>query len=332
MYRKTIGMMIAIMLLVLAGTDCVFAATNNDDDIATQTEEIVNRPDAVKKFKALSSSNAVVLKWKKVPNAKKYKIKWNCEGKKGSFTTTKTSIVHKVPVDKTYTYSIVAIDKNGNSSKSVKVKGEAVKTMYYQITFKAAVKLTTHTKEKYSHKFRANQTVVAKGFHGGRYFFDYKCKDGKTRTFYAMKIRIKNPKITHIDVKRTYSKEEAELYVNQKGISSATKYLIWANTYTQKEYIFKGKKGKWKLIKGPWLVSTGRATMPTSSGKTSIKSKSKSEHGIPLWNITSFFSIHGRASSWKMGWPRSGACVRNTNEHATWIYKNCPVRTGVYVY
>jgi len=131
--------------------------------------------------------------------------------------------------------------------------------------------------------------------------------------------------------KSKHSTREATDFVNQKGLKSKTKYLIFVNTYTQQEYIFKGKKGKWKCLYS-WPISTGRPSTPTGTGLTKIKQKDPSEHGLPHWSVCGVFSIHGLPSGAKVNYPTSGACVRNYNKNAKWIYKNCKIGTAVFVY
>ena len=369
MRKKLIALLLTIAMMAVAGPLEAFAtvegdasAADNEQVITLEEEATTETPEtmaAVKNFKALSGNKVVLLKWKKYEGdfdhyliqrklVKKYDMK---KGKYIKYTDSKwktvkngskvkasaTQLKNKVAVDTTYKYRIyaVAVAADGTESKSeaATVNGEAVKTMYYKLTFKAGVTLTSHSGGSYKTTFKKGQTIIANGFDNGKYVFEWKCKDGKTRIYNAMKIRMKKASVTHLDNSRTYSKAEAELYVNSKGITSGTKYMIWVNLYSQKLYVFKGTKNKWKLVKGPWTVSTGRATMPTTSGKTAFRRKLSRQHGIPMWNVCDRFSIHGQQSWWKIdGVPRSGACVRNTNAHAKWIYNNCALRTGVYVY
>ena len=60
-----------------------------------------------------------------------------------------------------------------------------------------------------------------------------------------------------------WTKDFKEYYVNLKGFSSKTKYLIWTSTYTQRVNLFQGKKGKWKLIKS-WRCTSGKFYHPTA--------------------------------------------------------------------
>ena len=61
-------------------------------------------------------------------------------------------------------------------------------------------------------------------------------------------------------------------FVNNRGYSSNTQYLVWANLATQKVNVFQGSKGKWKLIKVFRCASGARAT-PTPQGVTYVTYK-----------------------------------------------------------
>jgi hypothetical protein len=359
MRKKLVAILMLAAMLVVSGPLEIFAAeeaatTGDATAVAVENEDaVVTAQEAgdkeVPNFRALANHKCVILKWSKVEGAESYRVTVSGNGLKNKqlLDANKLTVTHKgLPVDDVintksgpkmksdYTYKIVALDGSANEIAASTVKGYPVRALYYKITFKKAATLTSHTGGSKKTTFKAGQVVYAKGFTSGKYIFDYKCKDGKVRTYHSMKIRVKAALWKkHIDVDKTYTEEEATLYVNKRGLKSSTKYLIWVNPYTQKEYIFKGKKGKWKLVKGPWVVSTGRATMPTATGSTAFRRKLPSQHGTPYWNVTDFFSIHGKQKRWPdLGWPQSGACVRNTTPHAKWIYNTCPLRTRVFVF
>ena len=97
-------------------------------------------------------------------------------------------------------------------------------------------------------------------------------------------------------------------------------------------YIFSGSTGNWRLIAGPWSVSTGAPSTMTSTGVARIKQQDYYNDYLYYWSVVSWFSIHGRLPEWPMGYPYSNGCVRNTDEHAGYVYYNCPIGTTVYVY
>ena len=150
--------------------------------------------------------------------------------------------------------------------------------------------------------------------------------------------------------------ESAEYFVNSRPYrSSKTNKLIWINTYTQRMYIFdkNPSTGKWVLnnsCKTGWAISTGRSSAPTirtidpkssnlDSGRKigkikNINKKIKKRHNIPYWNcFSSYNAIHGKKAKWSISSiPKSGGCVRNTNDHAKWVYDNCKNGTGVILF
>lgn len=292
------------------------------------------RPYSVKTFKSYASYKSVVLKWSKVSNASGYLIyRYNSAKKKYVLIKTiksRSTLKYVCPAaaDKTYTYKIYAY-KDTTSNKSTnykKTKNGAVRTMHLRVTFSYSKTLTSHDGKIFTHKFPKGYVATTVGFADGKYQFYY-----KGGLFYVARISIKNPRVYTYSSSKTYTKREAEYFINKRGLSSNTKYLVWINTYTQREYIFKGSKGKWDCIYS-WEVSTGKPSTPTKTGACQMSYKVPERNHLHYWSLCSQFSIHSKANSWKLGYPRSGGCARNTKEHAYWIYKNCPIGTRVLVF
>ena len=348
-------------------------------DAKTKAPEI---PD----FRTVSSYKKVYVRWDPVEGAASYAISVVYKGKviKTGKTTTKCEWVHSgiSPKDiinlyntckqkkykysgnlngqDRYTYTVTALDKDGNVLAESTDTGDIVKTLYYKLKFKSSAVLTSHSGSHATRTFKKGQIVYANGFSDGKYQFDYEIKSGgKVETFHTMKIRVSASISKHIAVDKaaktkmklrgtssiTYTPEEAEQYVKDRGVKKATtNYMIWANLFTQKEYVFKKSGSKWKLITASGYglnkkkmtalpVSTGKATAPTATGSTKINRKLPSQHGTPLWNVTKYFSVHGVQKSWPTtGYPESGACVRNRTNNAKWIYYNIPKYSRVFVH
>lgn len=286
-------------------------------------------------FRAISTHQGVILKWNKAAGSKGYEITWKGgNGKKGTIRISgisSTTRFVRIPSNTTYAFYIKAtsLPKGAGckSAISTKCTGSPVRTMLYRFTFATGRTLYSHTGGSVEAYFGPGTTKTAVGFSQGRYEFWH-----NGLQYYVNRISTKNASIERIDTGRTYTKTEAESFVNRLGLSSSTGYLIWGNTYTQKMYIFEGSKGNWKLIQGPWSMSSGTASTPTATGLTSIRQKSSWENGVPWWNVCSYFSIHGRLGSWEMGYPHSNGCMRNTNDHAKFVYNNCRIGTSVYVF
>ncbi|MBR3124361.1 MAG: hypothetical protein IKF42_02890 [Mogibacterium sp.] len=321
-----------------------------------------NAPAPVEKFKSISSYLSVILSWKKAEDVDGYKIYWNNGKKDGvievdSDTAKYVFKISDIDREQKYTFDIVAV-KNGVESAPVTIEDSAVQLMKLKVTLKVAKVLKNHDRPegKYTIKLKAGTNIETCGFTNGKYVFQKKV-GGKLRTFHVMRIAVRNQKVQYIGAyskskgwrivkpKLAYSKEEAESFVNTLGVKSNTKHLIWVNQYTQRLYVFKGKKGKWQLIEQcykdeddgypGWPVASGKPTSPTSTGLTNIKQRTPGGGGkVPFWNVTTWFSIHGNSPGpWgPLGWPKSGACCRNTTPHAKWIYQNTKMHTAVYVY
>lgn len=354
-----------------AGTAYTFTFKIGDKVVGTVSA--TTRPAPVPGFRKVSSYKNVILKWNAVPGAARYYIKVNGQD---YGNTTGLTLTHKVGTEKDiinlynkssgskfsgnidgkdrFTYTITAKDSNGKVLAESTTTGDIVKTLYYKLKFKAGASLTSHSGGKVTIKVKKGAIVYARGFSDGKYIFDYKCKDGKIRTYHTMKIRVKpslSKHITAIKSKRgqntqpPYTVEEAEQYARDRGIKKATtNYMIWVNLFSQKEYVFQKKAGRWRIVTANEYglkdkqmaalpVSTGKASMPTATGSTKINRKLNSQHGTPLWNVTKYFSIHGVQKKWpKPGWPESGACARNQSKNAVWIYKKIPKYTRVFVH
>ena len=142
---------------------------------------------------------------------------------------------------------------------------------------------------------------------------------------------------------KKYSTEVKTAFVNYKGYSSKTKYLIWISHYTQQVSIFQGSKGKWKMIR-TFTCATGTAKNHSPRGVFKITYKERgwfytstkelyvthykgrnSFHTRPLWN-------NGSVQNPTIGKPASHGCIRCYNQDAKYIYDKMPIGTTVVSY
>ena len=119
--------------------------------------------------------------------------------------------------------------------------------------------------------------------------------------------------------------------------------MIWVSLYTQRINIFKGSKGKWKLVRsGP--IASGRNDCPTPVEDKTILYKT------PQWNYPEYYchhvsvfdearGFHSRPTAYNgsvyyaaIGYPASNGCVRLMDEDCIFIYNNCAVGTAVHIY
>gem|GEM_PF-1026179 len=143
------------------------------------------------------------------------------------------------------------------------------------------------------------------------------------------------------------TKQEKEIFVNYKGYSSSSQYLIWVNIGTQHTMVFQGSKGNWKLIRSG-LVSTGISdNTPRGVWKTTYKQTGWFQATYTVKPIVRFygggFAFHSRlykpgtttlipGASNGVGYPNSHGCVRMQADDIQWLYDNVPNGTTVVVY
>lgn len=224
------------------------------------------------------------------------------------------------------------IKDDGSMVKSdpVTASGAAVKTIRYRLTIKASGTLKSHGGPKSTIKVKKGQKIDAYGFGGGKYIF----KNEIGSVFYCNMTRTGKKSCVY-EKTMNYSREEAEFFVNSRGISSRTGALVWINTYTQHLYRFTGSAGNWVCV-NDFDCSTGKAKTPSPtgvSGKKAIWKKIKTRHGIPYWSpYSDINSIHAKRKGWKIGTPSSNGCVRNYKQNAYDVYVNAPIGTAVLLF
>ena len=151
-----------------------------------------------------------------------------------------------------------------------------------------------------------------------------------------------------------YSTATKEGFVNQKGYSGPTGYLLWISLKTQRVNIFQGSKGNWKLIRSS-PCSTGTNLTPTVTGVFSVIYKTyrwrfsdtidgqyiddyyRVYHITGFWGGQAFHSRPYRSSDESlldgtMGTPSSHGCVRMYDEDCSYIYDEIPYDTTVVVF
>ena len=147
-----------------------------------------------------------------------------------------------------------------------------------------------------------------------------------------------------------YTTREKETWVNAKGYSSPSRYLIWINKTYQRVNIFEGEKGNWKLIQSG-MVCTGAGDDPAKGGNRTpegvwyITFKEKSWpfntyvcrpvvrfYGGGIAMHSRLYNYNGTLNDATIGVPASHGCVRMMDEQIYFIYDNCPEKTTVVVH
>jgi hypothetical protein len=140
-----------------------------------------------------------------------------------------------------------------------------------------------------------------------------------------------------------YTPEVKLAYVNYKGFSSSTKYLIWVSLYTQQCTIYSGSKGHWKIVYTDDIASgSPQDRTPRGKHKISYKEPKWQHHGWRSSYVSHFYkkaSFHmrpkynnGKVKDKRMKKPISNACVRCYDYMALFIYKKIPRGTTVIIH
>lgn len=147
-------------------------------------------------------------------------------------------------------------------------------------------------------------------------------------------------------IEHNLSDYEKEIFVNYKGYSSSSKYLIWVNIGTQYTSVFEGSQGKWKLLR-TGLVSTGAGDCtPRGVFKTTYKQTNWTTDSYTVRPVVRFYgggyAMHSRlykpgTTTLKggkngVGYPLSHGCVRMQADDIQWVYDNVPSGTTIVVY
>lgn len=141
-----------------------------------------------------------------------------------------------------------------------------------------------------------------------------------------------------------YSKATMEGFVDKKGYSSRTGWLIWASTKTLTVNVFTGSKGNWKLVyTAPCAM--GKPSTPTIKGVFDVYYKDNEwlMGGYNCRWVTYFeggYAFHSRL--WEPDYSEllddsisclvSAGCVRMYDEDCYYLYKNVPYYSTVVVY
>ncbi len=313
------------------------AGTSKNASNTVTVSTKISAPGQVKGFKVSSyGDKSVTLKWNKTTDANGYAVyQYNANSKNYKLigTSQKTSYtVSNLKAGSSYKFTVRAyrkvngVTKYGKSSKSVTaypVKGDPVSGRKFTATLKTNVnvkiissgqKLSLKKGQKVYAPKKSSGTVTAQLADGRRF-----------------KIKAGNLKYTSnlYTVNKTYSKSTAENYINSKGYSSSTGYLIWINQYTTTVTIFKGSKGKWKQVRS-CLCVVGR------NGKTPVGTyricKRDSAYGGPrlyfTWNGHKGNSFHRYITSLHRG-SQSLGCVRMGNSDLDYLANHCSMGTTV---
>ena len=140
---------------------------------------------------------------------------------------------------------------------------------------------------------------------------------------------------------------EKEIWVNAKGYTSKSEYLLWINIAYQRVNIFKNKVGEWELIR-ECIVGTGAPGRGTATGVTTTTYKQRDGwvtgsymcRPVVRFRPGTGYAFHSRLYypySDKLvdagiGYPISLGCIRMYDEDIWFIFDNIPDGTTVVVH
>lgn len=297
-------------------------------------------------LKIVAYNKGAILTWNKVSGATSYEV-WRCYGGKWSKIKTLSATTYKntgLKVNKKYIYKVKALrsTEEGNvyskfsNSKSITAKtyltGDIKHGYGSGVLIRGAKKYKAGSSTKLASKSllkKGTKVTIIDRCKVGRHNMSYvKTSKGKKYWIRSGNIKFNAPYTT-----KDYTTEDKENFVNKKGYSSKTKYLLFISCYTQKVYVFKGSKGNWDLQK-TFKCCTGKASTRTPRG--TFKLYKKAANGW-CYKYVSYFksrnSFHSRPYGSKtMGKPASNGCIRLYDNDAKYIYKSIPKNTTVVSY
>ena len=350
--RKSIVMGLAMAV--------VFAMGFTGEANATE----INAPQNVK-AEVVKDTNDIKVTWSAVADATTYKVYRSTKNKKPAkvykTVTTKYIKDKNLKGPKTYYYWVRANTEEGLSDysavafakmkqyltckiRTVKWLAKTKKTLYLKgkkVKKGAVVKPTKHT--KYIKNVGMKRIHIVYRDKNGKKITSGWVKRSSLRSIYGVVSYDKKSK-KMLD----WPVATKEKYV--KNFSSKTNYLIWTNFYTQRVNVFKGKKGKWKLV-NTFRCTTGKYGKSTTKSKNLIIRKHKPKrtryngrikmkyYYTHLSYFNGWDAFHTEA--WKIpgnqkvkkvmknGVLNTTGCIRLKVPNAKYIYNNVPTGSRV---
>lgn len=292
---------------------------------------------------SVSSPNTttVQLSWKKAGKATGYYIYlYNEATKKYEKIGTTKSTSYKatnLETDKVYKFAVCSyrsVKGEIATSKQAEISGKAwganaavrvVHGRYFSATLRRNVTVTTKTGKQTLKKGTKVRTTSKTGGTATAVL-----KDGS-----KVKIKASNLRYGGLSCEKdAYSKKTMEAFVNAKGYSSSTRYLIWISQYSLTVNVFKGSRGNWSLVRSmPCIVGRdGKTPM----GTFKLRFKDSAYGGVRIyfsWNPEKQWgnSFHRRVDGHTRGAYSSG-CIRLGDGDLNFLNQTCPLGTTVISY
>ncbi|MDO4522299.1 MAG: L,D-transpeptidase family protein [Eubacteriales bacterium] len=298
-----------------------------------------------------SKTKIITVKWNTSGRADGYEVYMSKDSedfKKIAITKRDSYMKGNLKVGQKYTFRVRAY-KNSKDGKlysgfsnTVTIKAtkmnkaaESVHTAYYNATLKKDMTLTNRQNNQKISLKKGTQ-VVATAYDGTPVCYYY--VNGKLKA----SVKISHNSLNYTSLKTTtqdYSTKVKESYVNGRAYYSETDYLIWVSQYTLRVNVFKGSRGKWKLVRTiPCII--GALNTRTPVGIYDIKGyKREGYGGYPLIYFTNYSekynsanAFHNYVDSNRGQAAVSHGCIRMAPDNLMWIYNNCKLGTRVVTF
>ncbi len=202
--------------------------------------------------------------------------------------------------------------------------------------------IITGTMKYATNGFSAGQSVIVDRASSGNSYY-IRASNGSLVTVPWNSVSIPSDPATY---QQRATTEQIEDYINAKGMTSRTNYLVWTDLYRQRTYVFQKVDDRWTLIRDI-LCSTGKNITPTPRGTYQLQSyvpyfgvskgymcKNAVQfmgdylfHSI-LFDQTGSYLLEGRGI---LGVRASQGCVRFSPEESEWFYGTLPLGTTVWI-
>jgi lipoprotein-anchoring transpeptidase ErfK/SrfK len=143
-----------------------------------------------------------------------------------------------------------------------------------------------------------------------------------------------------------YKESDKVKWVNIKGYTSNTKYLVWVSIAYQRLNVFTGSKGNWNLT-NTFIIGTGVRGRETPTGVFKLIDRNPGGWTTSIYTvkpvvtfINEKYGFHSRLYypgstkiyDAKIGFPCSHGCIRMYTNDVAWFYEHIPLGTTVVVY
>ena len=226
-------------------------------------------------------------------------------------------------------YTSFAMEHEYEYSREMATRSEIALVIYY---FMPSGETVTYTA----------RTLVALENYGDDYYYQF----DRDRILELVTSPYRGNYTLEYALENDYEDFEKTIWVNARGYSSDTQYLVWVNLAYQRVNIFEGSEGEWELVRSG-IVGTGAPGTGTPVGIW--KTTYKQEYG---WTTGSYtvvpvvrfkgggYAFHSRLyypNTWTLndpsiGFPVSHGCVRMYQEDIQWMFDNVPDGSTVVVF